>query len=304
MQVTDGLNLSRLAGLLKHSDEYVRSWAIQFLCDTSPLNGFQDASDAKQGSLDKTMLTSLAVMAKNDPSPVVRLYLASAVQRLPFADRWEILEGLLSHGEDIADNNLPRMYWFGLEPMVPKDPQKALQLTIQGKIPTLQAHVARRMVTREEKVTNRPQRMQQRPQWQGTIQKVAPGFKVHNVGEGGVVHHKVFRNETAVQTHPLDRKTPSRLVRKLEIPENKKTRLIIRVSHHPHGDWQLKVLAAGQLVTDQIVGPESVSDDEWLDVSIDLTKYAGRTITLSIENHPNNWRNEWAYWNRVSILSE
>ena len=146
--------------------------------------------------------------------------------------------------------------------------------------------------------------MQQRPQWQGTIQKVAPGFKVHNVGEGGVVHHKVFRNETAVQTHPLDRKTPSRLVRKLEIPENKKTRLIIRVSHHPHGDWQLKVLAAGQLVTDQIVGPESVSDDEWLDVSIDLTKYAGRTITLSIENHPNNWRNEWAYWNRVSILSE
>ena len=35
-------------------------------------------------------------MAKNERSPIVRLYLASAVQRLPFGDRWPILEGLAS----------------------------------------------------------------------------------------------------------------------------------------------------------------------------------------------------------------
>ena len=58
------------------------------------------------------VLEKLAAMAKNDPSQVVRLYLASAVQRLPFAQRWSILQGLVSHAEDVSDNNLPRMYWF------------------------------------------------------------------------------------------------------------------------------------------------------------------------------------------------
>ena len=125
-----------------------------------------------------------------------------------------------------------------------------------------------------------------------------------NVGEGGVVHHKVFRNATAVQTHPLDPKTPSSLDRQLAIPKDKKTTLRMRVSHHPHGDWQLRVLAAGQVVADQIVGSQSVSKDEWLDVKVDLTRFAGRRIKLVIENRPNNWRNEWAYWNHVSIVSE
>ena len=34
------------------------------------------------------------------------------------------------------------------------------------------------------------------------------GLRVTAVGEGGVIRHTSFRNQTAVQTHPLDRKTP------------------------------------------------------------------------------------------------
>ena len=156
----------------------------------------------------------------------------------------------------------------------------------------------------EVDLTGRKTTKKQSPAWQKTIQNVAPGFKVLNVGEGGVVHHKVFRNATAVQTHPLDRKTPSRLTRELQIPRDKTTRLMLRVSHHPHGDWQLRVLVGKDVLADQIVGPKSVDDDEWLDVAVDLTKFSGRKIELSIENRPNNWANEWAYWNNVSIVSE
>lgn len=58
-----------------------------------------------------------------------------------------------------------------------------------------------------------------------------------------MVKHSVFRNITAVQTHPLDRKKPCYLVRELEVPRGKKTLLQLKVSHHPHGDWQLRVLA-------------------------------------------------------------
>jgi hypothetical protein len=233
------------------------------------------------------------------------LYLASAVQRLPYADRWSILAGLASHGEDVSDNNLPRMYWFGLEPMVPHHPSESLKLAVGGKIPALQEFVARRLVSgRTTSTVNAPPQMKQLPEWQTTIQKVAPGFAVRNVGERGVVYHEVFRNEEAVQTHPLNRKTPSSLVRELTVPENEKTSLRMRVSHHPHGDWQLKVKAAGKILADKLICSKSVSKDEWLDVSVDLTEFAGRKIQLTIENSPNNWQNEWAYWNKVSIISE
>ena len=305
LQVTGGLDHDALVAMLGHEDEYVRGWAIQFLCDASTVNAFQPVAATDQAPVDKSVLNSLTAMAKHERSPIVRLYLSSAVQRLPFADRWSILQGLASHGEDVDDNNLPRMYWFGLEPMVPDHPGESLNLAIGGKIPALQEFVARRMVTADVAAgVDRPKKAKQPSEWQWTIQKVAPGFQVRNVGEGGVVHHEVFRNATAVQTHPLDRKTPSSLFREVKIPEDGKTTLKMRVSHHPHGDWQLRVLAAGEVVADQIIGSSSVSGDEWLDIAVDLTKFAGRRIQLTIENRPNDWRNEWAYWNKVSVDSE
>ncbi len=305
LQVTGGLDPKRLVSLLSHDDQYVRGWAIQFLCDESDVNAFQDAGDAAASVVNKDVLETFASLATDDPSPIVRLYLASAVQRLPYADRWPILEGLVAHGEDVDDNNLPRMYWFALEPMVPGNPSKALELAATGKIPALPEFVARRMVTGDAAAaTDSARSSTQKPDWQKTIQKVAPGFEVHNVGEGGVVHHEVFRNARAVQTHPHDRQTPSHLVRNVNVPDGKATRLSMRVSHHPHGDWQLRVLANGDVVADQVVGSATVSEDEWLDVNVDLSRFAGQTIKLVIENRPNDWHNEWAYWNNISITSK
>jgi putative membrane-bound dehydrogenase-like protein len=305
LQVTDGLNEDHLVSLLDNADPYVRAWVIQFLCDASAVNAFQDASQANQATVASSVLKKFAGMAKEDPSPIVRLYLASAVQRMPFADRWPILEELASHAEDINDNNLPRMIWFSLEPMVPNHARQALNLAIHGKLPNLQEFVARRMVSGDAvpnvDLGGKPK---QDPKWQSLIAKVAPGFTVHNVGEGGVVYHDVFRNSPAVQTHPLDQSMPSSLVREFKVPENKTTRLALRVSHHPHGDWQLRVRVGDQLLAEKIIGAKSVGEDEWLETSVDLTKYAGSKIKLSIENRANDWNNEWAYWNRVSIISE
>jgi len=307
LQVTEGLDRDRLGMLLQHEDAYVRGWAVQFLCDRSVVNAFQDASSAKLATVDGEILDRFASMAKNDPSPVVRLYLASAAQRMPFADRWRILDGLTSHSEDVDDNNLPRMYWFALEPMVPGHEREALKLAVTGKIPTLPEFVARRMVTGDAAVSiDEPakKRPKQEPNWQRTIQSVAPGFIVRNVGEGGVRRHDPFRNSIAVQTHPLDRKTPCTLFRELDVPKNSATRLTLRVSHHPHGDWQLRVLVGDEVLANKIIGAKTVGDDEWLEVTVDLSPFAGRKIPLTIENRPNDWQNEWAYWNLVSIVSE
>jgi hypothetical protein len=63
------------------------------------------------------------------------------------------------------------------------------------------------------------------------------------------------------------------------------------------------VRVAQGLVLEKVVGPKSVGQDEWLEVEVDLSKYAGRTVRVDIENFPNDWRNEWAYWNQVKIES-
>jgi len=91
-------------------------------------------------------LTAFARLAQNDPSPVVRLYLASALQRMPTANAWEVATALARHGEDADDHNLPKMIWYGLEPLVAQNPNRALTLAAEAKIPLITRFVARRLV--------------------------------------------------------------------------------------------------------------------------------------------------------------
>jgi len=303
LHVTGGLNTQRLTKLLTHHDEYVRSWAIQFLLDQSDRNAFQAGADWGM-ELQSDLLNALAAMAREDASQIVRLYLASATQRLVDSQRWPILEGLVSHAEDVGDNNLPRMYWFALEPMVPGNQQRALELVVGGKIPQLQEFVARRLVTGDLNPAELTQ-AQRSAQWGKIVQTLMKGLSVDAVGEGGVVRHASFRNQSAVQTHPLDRNTPCILSSsRLQIPSDKKSHLCLRVSHHPHGDWILRVSVNGELLGEQLVSSATVGSDEWLDVSMDLTRFAGEQVSLSIENRANDWHNEWAYWNQVKVISE
>src|SRR5204863_180932 len=44
----------------------------------------------------------------------VRLYLASAIQRVPQETAWELIDALAAHGEDRDDRNLPFLLWDGL----------------------------------------------------------------------------------------------------------------------------------------------------------------------------------------------
>ena len=85
-------------------------------------------------------------MASEDKSPVVRLYLASALQRVEMETRWKIAAELVKHGEDTEDHNLPKMIWFGLEPLVKENPRRALELAAQSQIPMVAQYIARRAV--------------------------------------------------------------------------------------------------------------------------------------------------------------
>jgi putative membrane-bound dehydrogenase-like protein len=289
LHVTQALSADRLVALLKHKDPYVRAWCVQFLCE--------------EGKPGLDALTAFARMASEDASPVVRLYLAAALQRLPFEQRWPILEPLAQHKDDIKDHNIPRMLWLALEPMVPDHGPKALTLAMASHMPKLQEFVPRRMLVSTGKTTAQKQSVPApKASWQTDIERVAPGFTVHDVGEGGVVYHTSFRNRVAVQTHPLKQGVPSVLRNTAEIPKNQRTELKITVSHHPHGDFELRVKVDGKVVSTQPVSPKSVHD-EWLTHRVDLSEYAGNTVKIEVENFPTGWAAEWAYWHEVKLVS-
>jgi putative membrane-bound dehydrogenase-like protein len=132
LHVIDALSEEDLVSMLANENEYLRAWSIQFLCED-----FDAPAQVNENFIR---------MASSDESPVVRLYLASAVQRLKdSAIQWSIIEGLVTHAEDASDHNLPKMIWFGLEPLVPDDPIRATKLASVAKIPLISRHVARRL---------------------------------------------------------------------------------------------------------------------------------------------------------------
>ena len=100
---------------------------------------------ADDGLFNKLELTKFRELAASDPSPVVRLALASALQRMPLEDRWPILEALVAHSEDSDDHNLPLMYWYAFEPMAAADPARALKLAQGAKVAKILPFTVRRV---------------------------------------------------------------------------------------------------------------------------------------------------------------
>ncbi|MEJ7766553.1 MAG: PVC-type heme-binding CxxCH protein [Chitinophagaceae bacterium] len=136
LHVTGGIKGDNLLKALADKDEYIRAWAIQLLCE--------DKAPAPEA------LTQFTRMAREDKSPIVRLYLASAIQRVGLEDRWKIAGELVRHGEDTDDHNLPKMIWYGLEPLVKQNAARALELAAQSRIPIIAQYTARRAVDANE----------------------------------------------------------------------------------------------------------------------------------------------------------
>src|SRR5262249_45519102 len=116
---------------LEDPDSTIRAWTIQLATEKQPPTA--------------SILSKFAELARADPSPLVRLYLASALQRLPLERRWEILAGLLGHAEDAADQNLPLMYWYAAEPLATLDARRAARLASSSRVPRVQEFMVRRI---------------------------------------------------------------------------------------------------------------------------------------------------------------
>ena len=97
-------------------------------------------------------------------------------------------------------------------------------------------------------------------------------------------------------THPLSKTVPCVLSRKVEVPAGKKTTLELEVTNHPKGNWKLVV---------QINGKQALSKDieetKWQRFEVDLSKHAGKTVNVELQNQATGWSHEAAYWSRIAI---
>jgi len=131
LHVTKGLKEKEFLKLLDHENEYIRSWAIQLL--------------AEDKNLSDVALKRFADLAKTDNSALVRLYLASAIQRTTPEKRWEIVDALMQRVEDKDDHNLPLMLWYAFEPTVPTDINRAIDLAQKAKVPDILSYTVQRV---------------------------------------------------------------------------------------------------------------------------------------------------------------
>lgn len=125
-----GLDHDWLVSQLKHRDEHIRAWSARLLCDGS--------------TPTQSTLNSLAERAYSDPSWLVRMTLASVLNRVPLEGRWAIAIPLARDRHFWAQANLQRMIWYAIEPAIAANPRRAAnQLTSVS--PRIRRWIARRL---------------------------------------------------------------------------------------------------------------------------------------------------------------
>lgn len=135
LHVTNSLSQTELLELLQDKGEYIRSWAVQLLTENK--------------SVSSSVLTQFENLAQHDSSPLVQLYLTSAMTRLRPEQRWGVIEALISRKIDSSDHNLPLLLWYAAEPLADLDPKRALQLVEKSSVPIHQEYMMKRIAAIE-----------------------------------------------------------------------------------------------------------------------------------------------------------
>ena len=117
-----------------------------------------------------------------------------------------------------------------------------------------------------------------------------------NVG----LHTSLQGRKDVLVTHPLKRAAACTLTRQLAVPSGQ-PQLRLVLGHDPRGNWQLIVRAEGKELLSKTVGSDTTTDG-WMEIDIDLSSYAGRTIALELLNQPTGWAFEHGRWAAIAVI--
>jgi putative membrane-bound dehydrogenase-like protein len=134
-----------LMRLLDHDHESVRAWAVRLLTDAMPLDDLHSRRPSSDVEPPSDLLAALVRKARDDRSGLVRLVLASTLQRLPVSRRAGLAAPLMAHSEDADDHNIPLLVWYGLIPLGDADPSTLAELDRGCALPATRRLIARRL---------------------------------------------------------------------------------------------------------------------------------------------------------------
>jgi putative membrane-bound dehydrogenase-like protein len=145
-----------LRDLLRHHNEHLRVWGIRMITDFWPIDNVMSKRPAAsvagpEATPPTAVMAEFVRLAKDDPSGLVRLVLASTLQRLPVTQRPPLAAALVGHKEDADDHNLPLLIWYGLLPIAESDPVALAGLGAQCELPKTRTFIARRLAEEIDK---------------------------------------------------------------------------------------------------------------------------------------------------------
>ncbi len=143
-------DVSLLKGLLSDTNEHIRVWAIRLLTDSWLIDGVFGPINSVE-KVDAGLVAQFTEMARSDGSGLVRLTLASTLQRLPINQRAALGRALASRKEDGDDRDQPSMVWYGLGALGERDPMGLVAVAGDTEWPGLLKWTARMLASRVEK---------------------------------------------------------------------------------------------------------------------------------------------------------
>ncbi|RYD82103.1 MAG: c-type cytochrome, partial [Verrucomicrobiaceae bacterium] len=138
---------SVLLSLLREKDEHLRVWAIRLLTDRLPLDSITGPRTINP-PVDPALLETLVQLAAGDESGLVKLSLASTLQRLPVKQRFQVADTLVQDASYMNDPHLPYLVWFGIIPLGETDPAALVQIARTSVWPQTTRWISRNFTSR------------------------------------------------------------------------------------------------------------------------------------------------------------
>ena len=135
---------------LNDPNEHTRAWLIRLMMDDQPIDTLFGPREKALPNTSPEFVQKLVRQALTDTSGLVRLTLASSLQRLPVESRGELAKALAFRSEDKNDHNIPLLVWAGIIPLVELDPEKLLEVARSTEWSNLRTWIARAITERSK----------------------------------------------------------------------------------------------------------------------------------------------------------
>jgi len=115
--------------------------------------------------------------------------------------------------------------------------------------------------------------------------------------------------DEVIKTNLQNEDKPVMIVGNVNIPEGKRSFLILSVSCEDDGEWELKITIEPAFVLDpEFFGKEIINSNTitngWKEIKYDVTKYSGNDVEFQIIQSADEIYKSHAYWSNIKIVSE